>query len=64
MATVYARVVSATVQETFSVPAGFSIAECFNPGVPGSWVECDQTLGVAFDWTYDGSTFTPPTTPS
>jgi len=57
----YARVVNDIVAEVFSLPSGFTIAECFNAGIPGTWVECDGTPGVESNWTYNGTAFAAPT---
>jgi hypothetical protein len=55
---IYARIQSGVVAELFTPPSGYTITDCFAPGLV--WVDCTTTTGVAAGWTYNGSTFHAP----
>jgi hypothetical protein len=59
--TTYARIADGAVAELFTPPDGFSITDCFAPGM--EWVDVGSS-GAAPGWTYDGTAFHAPAPPA
>jgi hypothetical protein len=62
--TLYARVVSDVVVETFTPPGGLTISDCFTAAVAAQFIPVPAGPSVVPGWTYDGTTFAAPVAPT
>lgn len=59
----YARIISSIVAETFTVPAGLTIQQCFTPGLVAQFTTCPAEVQAGWIKQEDGSFISPPPLP-